>query len=62
MQKQVTFTFYFFVSQREVLFGEQESVSLYNVLFRRVMAALKMCQMNRNFYQPELAMSVPQHR
>ena len=48
--------------KRQVQYGEQESVSLYNMLFRRTFSALRMCQMNRNFYEPELAMAVPQHK
>ena len=40
----------------------QESLQLYNVLFRRVMTALKMVQMNKNFYDPACAVRVPQHK
>ena len=40
----------------------QEATQLFNVLFNRMMSSLKMVMMNRNFYDPELAHEVPQHK
>ncbi|KAI0210741.1 Piwi-like protein 2 [Lamellibrachia satsuma] len=34
---------------------------LYNVVFRRIMGMLKMCQVGRHFYDPHRPESVPQH-
>jgi len=53
----ITLTF-----KRQVGYGEQEAVSQYNVLFRRVMQQLKMVQMRRNFYNPAQAAKIPEHR
>lgn len=44
------------------LFGDPECVQLYNVLFRRIMATLKYCQMNKNFYNPRGSILIPQHK
>lgn len=35
---------------------------LYNVVFRRIMSLLKMCQVGRNYFLPSGAVPVPQHR
>ena len=40
--------------------ADRSCVQFYNVLFRRIMQTLKMVQMNKNFYDPTVAMMVPQ--
>ena len=51
-----------FSLQCQVEFGDQECVSLYNILFRRVLTSLRMVQMQRSYYEPECAMTVPQFK
>ncbi|TRY63151.1 hypothetical protein TCAL_10352 [Tigriopus californicus] len=41
--------------------GHKDCIFLYNVLMRRVMEQLKMCQINRNFYIPSLAKPFTQY-
>ena len=43
-------------------FSDPECVNLFNVLFKRIFDALRMCQMNRNYYNPNAAISIPQHK
>lgn len=41
--------------------GHRDCIFLYNVLMRRIMESLKMCQINRNFYIPSLAKPFTQY-
>ena len=43
-------------------FSDPECINLFNVLFKRIFDALKLCQMNRNYYNPNAAISIPQHK
>ena len=43
-------------------FGDKQCIQFYNILFRRVMQTLKMCQMNKNYYDPTLGHMIPQHK
>jgi len=42
--------------------GDRDCIQLYNVLFNRIMNSLKMCMMNRNFYDPRNGHMIPQHK
>ena len=42
--------------------ADRACVQFYNTLFRRIMSTLKMCQMNKNFYDPTAGHLVPQHK
>jgi len=42
--------------------ADRACVQFYNTLFRRIMQTLKMCQMNKNFYDPTSGHLVPQHK
>merc|ERR1719494_1283152 len=42
--------------------ADRSTTQFYNILFRKIMKTLKMVEMNRNFYNPVLAMMVPQHK
>ena len=42
--------------------ADRACVQFYNTLFRRIMNTLKMCQMNKNFYDPTAGHLVPQHK
>ncbi|XP_064633620.1 piwi-like protein 1 [Lineus longissimus] len=42
--------------------GAEECMQVYNVIFRRMMACLKLVQINRNHYYPGGAVQVPQHK
>ena len=37
---------------RRMEFGDSKCIYMYNVFFRKIFYALKMCQINRNFYLP----------
>ena len=43
-------------------FGSKESIYIFNVLFRKIMNVLKLCQMNRNYYNPRAAIMIPRHK
>lgn len=40
----------------------EQCVTLYNVIFRRIMNILNMCQVGRHYYDPRHPASIPQHR
>eukprot|EP00092_Neocalanus_flemingeri_P023338 GFUD01025304.1.p1 GENE.GFUD01025304.1~~GFUD01025304.1.p1 ORF type:complete len:970 (+),score=314.12 GFUD01025304.1:89-2998(+) len=42
--------------------ADKACIQFYNTLFRRIMTTLKMCQMNKNFYDPTAGHLVPQHK
>jgi len=43
-------------------FGSKDSLYIFNILFRKIMNVLKLVQMNGNFYDPKLAISIPKHK
>lgn len=42
--------------------ADMACIQFYNTLFRRIMSTLKMCQVNKNFYDPTAGHLVPQHK
>ncbi|KAK2142285.1 hypothetical protein LSH36_977g02059 [Paralvinella palmiformis] len=50
-----------FVTLSRVL-APDSCVHLYNIIFRRVMSILKMCQVRQQYYDPHSAVPVPQHK
>lgn len=47
---------------KEMEMGDRECIYVFNVLFNRVMQAISMTQLNRNFYNPKKATKIPQYK
>lgn len=43
-------------------YGSNDSIYIFNLLFRNVMEVLKLCQMNRNYYNPKAAVLIPRYK
>ena len=39
-----------------------QCIQVYNIIFRRVLAIIDMKQIGRNYYNPQQAVSIPQHK
>ncbi len=50
------------INNFKVGWDEPDAIQHLNILFRRAMSSLKMVATRRNFYMPEKAMKVPQHK
>lgn len=50
------------IFKRKKDYSDRECIYLFNVLFRKIMWTLKMCMMNRSFYNPNKAIMVPAHK
>uniref|UniRef100_A0A0K2TEK4 Uncharacterized protein n=1 Tax=Lepeophtheirus salmonis TaxID=72036 RepID=A0A0K2TEK4_LEPSM len=48
--------------KKQIEYTDYECISLFNLIFRRIMSTLKMCQVNRNYYSPENKGVIPQYK
>lgn len=47
---------------KEMKCADKNCIHLYNVLFRRIMSILEYVEHGRNFYDPKMARSIPEHK